>query len=195
MSRIRKKPQVRKDEILDTAQRLFIEKGLINVSVADIAREAGIARPTFYEYYTDKIQILVDLVDRVATQSDYTAPIGGTTYEKLKYIAADLLRRIDQNRTIYYLFLNQSPVLSDSIASSLKKWRHAHQKMTLTVMEKAIAQNELNAGITADDASFVFLALVGQRAGDILIAEEEIQPEAEAERLVKLAWCGISKKE
>ena len=68
------------------------------------------------------------------------------------------------------------------------------QEMTLTVMEKAIEQNELNAGITADDAAFAFLALVGQRAGDILIEEEEIQPAAEAERLVKLAWYGISKK-
>ena len=86
MARIRKNPEVRKNEILDTAQRLFIAKGLIIVSVADIAREVGIARPTFYEYYTDKIQILVDLVDRVATQLDYAAPIGGTTYEKLSIL-------------------------------------------------------------------------------------------------------------
>ena len=36
--------------VVDTALRLFSERGYIGVRVEDIAREAGLSRATFYNY-------------------------------------------------------------------------------------------------------------------------------------------------
>jgi AcrR family transcriptional regulator len=41
----------RKKEVIDTAKKLFLEKGLNNVTMNDIMNEAGLSRATMYRYY------------------------------------------------------------------------------------------------------------------------------------------------
>jgi len=192
MARIRKDPAVRKNEILDAAMALFTSRGFIHVSVADIAREVGIARTTVYEYYTDKNKILIDLADRVAARLDHAVPRGGTPYEKLLSIARDQLTKIDHDRAVYVLLFREAPVLSDAFSLNMKKWRRTGYEAVLSVMKEALDQGEID--LAPEDAAFAFLALVGQRAGDILMADEAIDADAESRRLVDLTWHGISSR-
>lgn len=41
----------RKKEVIDTAKKLFLEKGLNNVTMNDIMNEAGLSKSTMYRYY------------------------------------------------------------------------------------------------------------------------------------------------
>ncbi len=41
----------RKKEVIDTAKKLFLEKGLNNVTMNDIMNEAGLSKATMYRYY------------------------------------------------------------------------------------------------------------------------------------------------
>ena len=54
MTRVVKAPKERKEELLDTAMRLFAEKGYDNVSVRSVAREAGVASGLAYHYFESK---------------------------------------------------------------------------------------------------------------------------------------------
>jgi TetR/AcrR family transcriptional regulator, ethionamide resistance regulator len=54
--------------ILKTAERLFEERTLAEISVDDLAKGAGISRPTFYFYFTSKQAVLLSLLDRVLEQ-------------------------------------------------------------------------------------------------------------------------------
>lgn len=54
MPRTVKDPEERKGELLDTAMRLFAEKGYDNVSVRSVAREAGVASGLAYHYFDSK---------------------------------------------------------------------------------------------------------------------------------------------
>jgi AcrR family transcriptional regulator len=56
--------------ILATAERLLGERPLSSVSVDDLARGAGISRPTFYFYFRSKDAVLLTLVDRVIAEAD-----------------------------------------------------------------------------------------------------------------------------
>jgi AcrR family transcriptional regulator len=56
--------------ILATAERLLTEKTLAAISVDDLARGAGISRPTFYFYFPSKDAVLLTLLDRVVTEAD-----------------------------------------------------------------------------------------------------------------------------
>jgi AcrR family transcriptional regulator len=56
--------------ILATAERLLAEKPLAAVSVDDLARGAGISRPTFYFYFASKDAVLLTLLDRVVAEAD-----------------------------------------------------------------------------------------------------------------------------
>lgn len=73
-SRGRRRPvRVSGDEreraILATAERLLEHRPLHEISVDDLARGAGISRPTFYFYFESKEAVLLTLLDRVVGEA------------------------------------------------------------------------------------------------------------------------------
>ncbi len=56
--------------ILATAERLISERPLSAISVDDLARGAGISRPSFYFYFASKDAVLLTLLDRVVAEAD-----------------------------------------------------------------------------------------------------------------------------
>ncbi len=63
MKRVTKKTEERRNEILNTAQRLFIEKGYIETSVSEIVKEIGVAQGTFYYYFKTKEEVIDAIID------------------------------------------------------------------------------------------------------------------------------------
>jgi TetR/AcrR family transcriptional regulator, ethionamide resistance regulator len=56
--------------ILTTAERLLEERGFANISVDDLAKGAGLSRPTFYFYFPSKDAVLLTLFERVIVEAD-----------------------------------------------------------------------------------------------------------------------------
>lgn len=56
--------------ILTTAERLLEDRPLTDISVDDLAKGAGISRPTFYFYFPSKEAVLLTLLDRVINEAD-----------------------------------------------------------------------------------------------------------------------------
>ena len=71
-SRSRRTPRVTGDErersILETFERLLGERSWHAISIDDIARGAGISRPTFYFYFASKEAVLLSLFDRIVAE-------------------------------------------------------------------------------------------------------------------------------
>lgn len=66
--RPRTKPaQLRREELLDAAQRLFLDKGIGATSIDDIASAADVAKGTFYLYFPSKEALLAALQERFIT--------------------------------------------------------------------------------------------------------------------------------
>lgn len=63
--RISKDPIERRNEILDTAERLFISKGYAKSTVNDILQEIGIAKGTFYYYFKSKEEVMDAIIIRL----------------------------------------------------------------------------------------------------------------------------------
>src|SRR6516165_6636836 len=59
----------RERAILATADALLAERPLKDISVDDLARGAGISRPTFYFYFPSKESVALSLLDRVAEEA------------------------------------------------------------------------------------------------------------------------------
>ena len=55
--------EYRQKQILDAALAVFSRKGYGEATIPDIAREAGVAVGTIYNYYESKRDLLVSLVD------------------------------------------------------------------------------------------------------------------------------------
>jgi TetR/AcrR family transcriptional regulator, ethionamide resistance regulator len=56
--------------ILTTAEQLLEQRPLADISVDDLAKGAGISRPTFYFYYPSKDAVLLTLFERVVVEAD-----------------------------------------------------------------------------------------------------------------------------
>ena len=64
--RITKEPEERKQEILDTAMRIFYEKGYERTSITDIARAIGVAQGLCYRYFPSKEALFDSAVEQYA---------------------------------------------------------------------------------------------------------------------------------
>lgn len=61
---VSKKPEERKNEILDNAETLFITKGYSKATINDILTAVGIAKGTFYYYFKSKEEVMDAIVSR-----------------------------------------------------------------------------------------------------------------------------------
>jgi TetR/AcrR family transcriptional regulator, ethionamide resistance regulator len=60
----------REQAILATAERLFEERAFADVSVDDLAKGAGLSRPTFYFYFKSKEDVLLRLLKPMIARAD-----------------------------------------------------------------------------------------------------------------------------
>ena len=54
MGKIEEKKRQKKEALLVSAFQLFTEKGIDNTSISEIAKNANMAKGTFYLYFKDK---------------------------------------------------------------------------------------------------------------------------------------------
>lgn len=64
--RISKEPEVRKQEIIDTAMKVFAERGYEAVTMKDIAREMNVASGLCYHYFQNKQALYEEAVKKYA---------------------------------------------------------------------------------------------------------------------------------
>ncbi|MFJ7922228.1 TetR/AcrR family transcriptional regulator [Lysinibacillus fusiformis] len=64
MNRVTKSAAERRNEILDTAESLFSQKGYEKTSTTDITKTLGVAQGTLYYYFKSKEELANALIDR-----------------------------------------------------------------------------------------------------------------------------------
>lgn len=60
-----KEPEVRKNELLDAAQKLFVEKGYAKTTVTDILNVHGLSKGVFYYYFKSKEEVMDAIIGRM----------------------------------------------------------------------------------------------------------------------------------
>jgi len=97
----------RRDQIIDTARRLFGQRGTTDVPMEEIAAEAGVARSTLYVYFANRDELLRACVqnmydrlqDAVALVDDERA----TPRQRLSGLILGLLERVDESPSFFRL--------------------------------------------------------------------------------------------
>jgi AcrR family transcriptional regulator len=150
----------RERAILETAERLLEERPLSEISVDDLARGAGISRPTFYFYFPSKDAVVLTIIDRLV------AAAAGSREQALRTLAegdprAGLSHGLED---LYAAFRARRAVVL--AAAELRTTNEEARSLWTEVMEGWVA--DVTAVIEAERASGA--APPGEPARDLAIA-------------------------
>lgn len=150
----------RERAILETAERLLEERPLSEISVDDLAKGAGISRPTFYFYFPSKDAVVLTIIDRLV------AAAAGSREEALATLAqgdprAGLRQGLED---LYAAFRSRRAVVL--AAAQLRTTNSEARDLWTEVMDGWVA--DVTAVIEAERARGA--APPGQPARDLAIA-------------------------
>jgi AcrR family transcriptional regulator len=70
VSRITKPVEERRQEIVDTARRLFLKSGFNETAIAEIAQEINVAQGLVYHYFKSKTELLYAVIDQLSEEKE-----------------------------------------------------------------------------------------------------------------------------
>ncbi len=110
MTRIVKEPEIRRNEILDAAERLLFTKGYEQMAIREIVDELQIAKGTVYHYFESKQALLMALVERIGEQAEHLVlPIASSSVlpaqDKLLRVFAVLNQYKQENLDLVFAFM------------------------------------------------------------------------------------------
>jgi len=115
----------RREEILQTAQKLFADKGFRETNLNDVATQLGFRRQAVYHYFRSKEEILYELIDRagqaIATSAQPTLDADMPPADKLAELVRNHVRQLLNNIDIFRIQFSELFKLSGDRADGLRR--------------------------------------------------------------------------
>lgn len=154
--RKRLSPEARRAQIIDSAVKLIVARGLSSFSLEEVAAEAGVSKPLIYKYFTSRDELLKAVLER-----EYTYLRG----RGLDVLPPDLpfepLVRHAVHRSMDYLY-ERGPIMrllaGDRAVAGLVQDRDRDERGVMTrYFAEAAARN---FGVTATEAQIISILTV-----------------------------------
>jgi AcrR family transcriptional regulator len=154
----------RRDQLLEVGLRLFAEQGFAATTIADIAREAGVAHGLVYHYFASKDELLSEILKRFsflpALRELMAVAPGRPATEVLPEIAAGFSALIDQRSDLLHLVVRESGTNQEVAAAMGSVIREGLELLTV-YLEGRVAAGELRPHDVTVTARAIFQAIVG----------------------------------
>jgi TetR/AcrR family transcriptional regulator, acrAB operon repressor len=154
--RTKEEAQETRTQLLDTAERVFREKGVSHTSLSDIAIAAGVTRGAIYWHFSNKAELFVAMCDRATlpletmfsrlADPELVDPLG-----KLRESVVDVLSQVEQDQRCRRVFeiLNFKCEFVDDLAPTMLRRKECRQGAK-DVIERNLAMAVARGQIPAD---------------------------------------------
>jgi AcrR family transcriptional regulator len=196
VQRGRRTPKVsgdeRQDTILLTAEALLTERAFDDISIEELARGAGISRPTFYFYFSSKDEVLLALLDRVITEVEHR--VGDLPRDFESDSAAAWTRSIGMFVEVFVAHRGVSTAAiaararNDEVRALWSKSMQSWVDFSTDVIRSEQARGAAPEGVDAHDLA-VSLNLMNERViTAVLNKESPAIPESSALEVLSTIW-------
>lgn len=180
-SRRREQARATRRAILDAAGRLFVESGYAATTLAAVAAGAGVSVQTVYATFTNKKQLLSDLVDTTVAGDDEDVPLAERPFvaeiralpdprDKLARYAANLAEVHAREADVMIALAGAATADEDAAAIWRKNRDDRRTGMTMFAADLA-AGGAIRPDITAEQVADVLWLAMDVLAYDWLVRE------------------------
>ena len=103
----------RREQILESALNIFVDKGYNGATTLDISKEAGISEVTLFRYFDSKKQIFMEAIEPILVtglEESIVASKDLKPREKLKYFLKNRIKFISSHHDVIKLILMESQI-------------------------------------------------------------------------------------
>ncbi|KAA0964126.1 TetR/AcrR family transcriptional regulator [Streptococcus cristatus] len=174
----------KKDFILDSAQKLFIEQGFDQTSIAQLLEVTQIARGTLYYYFSSKEEIMDAIIERSVAQAFSKAELlaskkEGSILERLMGALLALNLHQEQGQEILaHLHQPQNALLHEKTNQILLE---RGPQILLPIIEDALAKGEMKTDFPLESLEMLLaysLQVFGQAFQQLTKQEQEAKLQA-----------------
>ena len=157
--------QQRRQEILQTAARVFKERGLEGASLGQIAEAVGTDRASLYYYVGSRTELFNDVVREpvranvemaeAICRKDVPAPA------KLRELAANLMRSYADNYPFPYVYIQEDlSRLGDRGDEEAHEMNRRFDAAIIGIIEQGLADGSLRSDVPAREIAFGFIGML-----------------------------------
>lgn len=143
----------RRIELLDAAEELFLERGISDTTMMDIAERAGVSRVTVYRYFADRDQVAYEIaarmIEKVAATARTAAAREATPLETARAALATMITEFDRTRDAHRflaMFDGLRPLRDPAMEQD---WSNALTVEALVHVDRPLATQSYDATTTA----------------------------------------------
>jgi len=185
----------KKEQILLAAVEMFLDKDYYQVTITEIAEQAGVGKGTVYEYFPSKEDLFkesfsycADLYLQLFQQHLSTAAPVKQTMSDLILAHLELLR---ENRQRLYLLFNERPLSLQEMQGWVIEKRRKILKGITALLQEGIESEELRPELDVEMAGRLLLAVNFDVIGGMVVLDDQDVSEEKIAGLIDIIWNGV----
>lgn len=191
----------KKDRIIQSAVRVFSQKGYASATVADIAARAGIGKGTIYEYFASKEDLFFAVFEWFKTRTEGAARVniavlGDSATKRLEAISDSLMGMWEEIADVFTLTMefwaaSSTSQMQDRFKANFRNTYQEFRGIVKSLIDEGIANGEFRPDVNTES---VAAALVGTWDALFLQAwfEHDFNPLKTAQDFLAVVIRGLS---
>jgi AcrR family transcriptional regulator len=196
-------PDDRRHQLLDAATWVFARKGYRRSGVSDIIARAGVARGTFYLYFTSKEQVFLAIVEAfharikqaLANVDSHPAVPADGPRGLLRASFRQWLDLIAANRDAATVILKEATSIDPRFEKGLADLRHSALVHFAERFHRMQQLGAVNASLSPEFIAHVQLGVFDELLNAFVLRDPHADLDALAAQLADFEWNGIQPRE
>lgn len=182
-------------KIMAALTSLLGDKEFVSITIADIARTAGVTEALIYKYFDDKRdllhQVLAEYLAHFVTKFERELSTADDPLEKLRKVVLHHMSMYAHDRIFARILLVEVRNYSDYFNSPAYSTVKHYAEMVLEIIKQGMAEGSIRRDVPAEAIRGVILGGIEHACLGRIIFGRDFEPDTEARQICQIIFQGI----